>query len=122
MNFDTVPRIGLPRALPTGWRRTSRIGLGLACLATLAACASGPRDNITLIPADQIAQESSKDGQFTQPLKYKRTKPGCKGECPQIEVDSLVFPGVPILTKLVDHALAVMTGISADSPQPYATL
>ena len=103
-------------------RLTARAALTLACAAVLAACASGPRDNITLIPADQIAQESSKEGLFTQPLKYKRSKPDCKGECPQIEVDSLVFPGVPILTELVDHALAVMTGTGTEQPQPYSTI
>ena len=122
MNFNTASRKTLQLPLPAGWVRSSKIAVALACVATLAACASGPRDNISLIPAGQIAQESSKDGQFTQPLKYKRTKPGCKGECPQIEVDSLVFPGVPILTQLVDHALAVMTGTSADTAQPYTTL
>ncbi|HUH87410.1 MAG TPA: RsiV family protein [Pusillimonas sp.] len=96
--------------------------MATACTLVLAACASGPRDNITLVPADKIEQESRKDGLFTQPLKYKLSKPGCKGECPQIEVDSLVFPGVAILTQLVDHALATMTGVSADHPQPYATI
>lgn len=99
-----------------------RAALAAACAAALAACASGPRDNITLIPAGQVAQESSKDGLFTQPLKYKQSKPGCKGQCPQIEVDSLVFPGVAILTELVDHALAVMTGVSPDQAQPYTTI
>lgn len=104
---------------PRSWLRAALVA---ACTAALAACASGPRDNITLIPADQIEQESSKDGLFTQPLKYKHTKPDCKGDCPQIEVDSLVFPGVSVLTELVDHALAVMTGVSADHPQPYSSI
>lgn len=99
-----------------------RTVLVAACTAALAACASGPRDNISLVPADQIAQESSKEGLFIQPLKYQHSKPGCKGQCPQIEVDSLVFPGIPILTQLVDHALAVMTGVSTDHPQPYGTI
>lgn len=99
-----------------------RAAMTLACTLVLAACASGPRDNITLIPAGKIEQESRKDGLFTQPLKYKTSKPGCKGECPRIEVDSLVFPGVTILTELVDHALATMTGLSTDRPQPYATI
>lgn len=99
-----------------------RVALVATCAATLAACASGPRDNITLVPADQIEQESRKDGLFTQPLKYTHTKPDCKGQCPEIQVDSLVFPGVGILTELVDHALAIMTGVSSDQPQPYDTL
>lgn len=122
MNPDIVSSFTHGRAPFSAWRLLPRTALLLACAAVLAACASGPRDNITLIPADQIAQESSKEGLFTQPLKYKHTKPGCKGECPNIEVDSLVFPGVPILTELVDHALTVMTGVGSDSPQPYATL
>jgi len=110
------------RTLRSTGARTSRVGMLLVLSAILAACASGPRDNITLIPADQIEQEASKDGLFTQPIKYKRSKPDCKGECPQIELDSLVFPGVPVLTELVDHALAVMTGVSTDHPQPYTTV
>jgi len=112
----------MPHMPPMPTRLPLRTAFVALCTAMLAACASGPRDNITLIPADQIAQESSKEGLFTQPLKYKHSKPDCKGECPQIEVDSLVFPGVPILTELVDHALAVMTGTSTDHPQPYDTI
>lgn len=108
--------------MPITPRLPLRAALVAACAAVLAACASAPRDDITLVPAGQIAQESSKEGLFTQPLKYKHSKPGCKGECPRIEVDSLVFPGVPILTELVDHALAVMTGVGTEQPQPYDTL
>lgn len=93
---------------------------GLAVLLT--ACASGPRDNISLIPADQTADQTSKEGVFTQPVKWERKKPECSGECPTIKVDSIVFPGIPKLTQLVDHALAVMTGVSADRPQPYDSL
>jgi len=103
-------------------RHLTRLAAPLAACALLAACASGPKDNISLIPADQTAQETRRDGLFTQPLKWRRSKPGCEGQCPQIQVDSLVFPGVPILTQLVDHALAVMTGIGARQPQPYDTI
>lgn len=117
-----APRNAAGKAPPSAGIRRSRIGMMLVLSTVLAACASGPRDNITLIPAGQIEQESSKDGLFTQPIKYKHSKPDCKGECPQIEVDSLVFPGVPILTELVDHALAVMTGVGTDHPQPYTTI
>src|SRR5690606_27447848 len=87
----------------------------------LTACASGPTDNISRIPV-QTADQTSKDGLFTQSIKTKRTKPDCQGECPTLEVDSLVFPGVPILTELVDHALAMMTGVSDSSTPPYATI
>ncbi len=103
-------------------RRAGKLALATLAGALLVACASGPRDTISLIPAEQIAQESAKDGVFTQPLKWTHIKPGCQGECPQIEVDSLVFPGIPILTELVDHALATMTGTSPDSPHPYDTI
>ncbi len=90
-------------------------------VVALAGCASGPSDTISLIP-QQVSEETSKDGVFTQPIKWERTKPGCKGDCPTIQVDSLVFPGNPKLTQLVDHALAVMTGVSEDRVQPYTTI
>lgn len=97
-------------------------GLAVAGLALLlVACASGPRDNISLIPGDQIAAQTSKEGVFTQPVKWERKKPGCSGQCPSIKVDSIVFPGIPKLTELVDHALAVMTGVG-NKQQPYDTL
>lgn len=102
--------------------RTLRPGLALAILAMLAACASGPSSNISLIPADQIAAQTSKDGLFTQAVKWEHTKPGCKGECPTLKLDSLIFPGVPKLTELVDHALAVMTGVSTTRIHPYDTV
>src|SRR3546814_18666045 len=51
-----------------------------------------------------------------------REKPGCQGQCPTVKLDSIVFPGVPILTKLVDHALAVMTGIGNSDVHPYGTI
>src|SRR5690554_1780428 len=94
----------------------------LALSLIISACATGPKDHISLIPADQVVEQTSKDGLFTQPLKWERQKPGCKGECPQLEVDSIVFPGVSILTELIDHALAVMTGVGDGRPQPYTTI
>src|SRR5690606_825671 len=110
------------QSLQPAARRASCISILLALSAVLAACAGGPRDNITLIPADQIEQERSKDGLFTQPIKYKHSKPDCNGECPQTEVDSLFLPALPILTVLVDHAMAVMSRDSTDQPQPYDTI
>lgn len=95
---------------------------GVMVSLLLAGCASGPADNISLIPGDQVATQTAKDGLFTQPVEWKKTKPGCDGNCPSIEVKSLAFPGVPILTRLVDHALAIMTGVSATSAPPYTTL
>ena len=99
-----------------------RLALLAGLSALLTACASGPKDNISLIPADQIAAQTSKEGLFTQPVQWEREKPGCKGECPTLKVDSIVFPGVNKLSELVDHALAVMTGVSTSQPQPYDTI
>lgn len=90
-------------------------------LSLLAACASTPSSDISLIPT-QTDAVSSKDGLFVQPVKWSRSKPGCKGECPELSVDSIVFPGVPRLTELVDHALAMMTGVGDERVPPYATI
>lgn len=101
--------------------RAARGAAAIAFSALLAACASGPKDNISLIPA-QTAEQTSKDGLFTQPVKWERSKPGCKGECPKLELDSLVFPGVPRLTELIDHALATMTEVAGNTAPPYSTI
>lgn len=87
----------------------------------LAACASGPSDNLSLV-GNEINQESSKSGSFTQPLKIDQYKPGCSGECPKFVVDSLIFPGKPKLSKLVDYALTEMTWIDKKKPAPYLNL
>jgi hypothetical protein len=102
--------------------RLARPALAATIALALAACASGPPDNISLIPNDQIASQTSKDGLFTQPIKWSHEKPGCEGDCPTIKLDSIVFPGVPRLSELIDHALAVMTGVSDTHPQPYDTI
>lgn len=86
----------------------------------LAACASKPAD-ISLIPT-QTDAITSQDGLFVQPVKWSRAKAGCKGECPRIEVDSIVFPGVSRLSELVDHALAMMTGVGDERLPPYSTI
>jgi hypothetical protein len=101
--------------------RGGRGALLLSVAVLLSACASGPSDNISLIPA-QTAEQTSKDGLFTQPLKWKHVKPGCKGDCPSLELDSLVFPGQTRLTQLIDHALATMTDIAGNAALPYATV
>ncbi len=101
-------------------RPVYRLSLIIAAGSLLAACASQPSD-ISLIPS-QIGQETSKEGAFTQPIKWERSKPGCKGECPTIKVDSLVFPGNARLTSVVDHGLAYMTGVGDSSAPPYATI
>lgn len=93
----------------------------LASLIALSGCASSPSGDISLIPA-QTDAISSKDGLFVQPQAWKHSKPGCKGECPSVSLNSLVFPGEPRLTELVDHALAMLTGQGGDGIPPYATV
>lgn len=93
----------------------------LAAALFLAGCATGPKSDITLIP-DATDQVSSRDGLFAQQNQWKRSKPGCNGECPTLEVNTLVFAGNPELTRLVDHALAVMTGVDSDRPPAYDTI
>jgi len=102
--------------------RLLRLATLTGAALVLAACASSPPSNISLIPATKTDEQTSKEGLFTQPLKWDRKKPGCSGECPEIKVDSLVFPGNPKLTELIDHALAVMTGVGSGGPRPYDTL
>ena len=93
----------------------------LACVLALAGCASGPQDNLSLVPA-QLDQQTRQDGLFTQPVKWTREQPGCSGECPTLTVDSLAFPGHPRLTTLIDHALAAMTWVDTQTTAPYDTL
>lgn len=102
-------------------RPTQRLALMAASVLVLSACASGPSPNISLIPTE-IAEQTSKDGLFTQAVKWEHKKPGCKGECPSIQLDSIVFPGIARLTELVDHALAVMTGIGHGEQPSYNTI
>lgn len=94
----------------------------VGALFILAGCASSPSPNITLVPANQVVSQTEKDGLFTQPVKYQRTKPDCRGDCPKLTVDSLVFPGHAKLGELVDHALATMTGLNAGQPPAYDTI
>ena len=101
-----------------GWRPLVAMG----SILVLAGCASGPSSNITLIPANQVVSQTERSGVFTQPEKFKRTKPGCRGDCPKITLDSLVFPGNEKLTELVDHALSMMTGLDAGTLPPYTTI
>lgn len=97
-----------------------RLALLALSAALLAGCASKPA-NITLIP-DATDQLSSRDGLFAQQAKWKRAKPGCQGECPTLEVDTLVFAGNPELTRLVDHALATMTGVDETQTPRHADI
>lgn len=107
--------------LPLLSHRFLRASFAFAFVGLLAACASKPSADISLIPTATDAL-TSQDGLFVQPVKWSRTKKGCKGECPKMSVDSLVFPGVPRLTELVDHALAMMTGTGDERVPPYSSI
>lgn len=80
--------------------------------AALAGCAN--TDQQSRIPSftDEV---TSADGVFSQPVKWSKKQPDCKGQCASLSVDSLVFPGNRDLTELVDTALATMTGMG-DGP------
>lgn len=106
----------LSEIVPALYRGFAITGL----VALLAACASKPAD-ISLIPTETDTV-TSQDGLFVQPVKWSRTRDGCKGECAKLSVDSLVFPGVPMLTELVDHALAMMTGMGDERLPPYTSI
>nr|WP_233154703.1 RsiV family protein [Candidimonas nitroreducens] len=111
-----------PMAATASRARPGRWLLALAAVGVLAGCGGGPAQNISLIPGNQIEAQSRRDGLFVQPVKWQHTKPGCQGECPSIKLESLVFPSVPRLTQLVDHALAMMTGVNAKRIPPYSTV
>lgn len=100
--------------------RPTRLLIAPLAALTLAACSSTPKSDISLIPT-QTQDQTQKDGVFTQPLNYQHVKPGCTGECPRLEVKSLIFPGNSALTALVDQSLAQMT-ILADRQPGYRTL
>ncbi len=98
-----------------------RLALAAGAAGLLTACASGPSPNISLIPAE-TAEQTSKEGLFVQAVKWEHKKPGCEGDCPTVKLDSVVFPGITRLTALVDHALALMTGIGNSQAPAYATV
>ncbi|MNK54077.1 hypothetical protein D3C87_730510 [compost metagenome] len=95
-----------------------------AALLALAGCGSTPPSNITLAaPASQASATPETVGDLsTERIKWASGKPGCEGDCPRIEIDSVAFPGIPKLTALVDHVLAYMTGTDANRRGPYDTL
>lgn len=84
----------------------------------LAGCASGPSKDISLIPT-KTDQVTSTEGAFVQKVKWTHTKPDCSGDCPVLELDSLVFPGNNVLTNLIDNTLAAMTYTEDDANIPY---
>ncbi|HEX7388258.1 MAG TPA: RsiV family protein [Castellaniella sp.] len=92
-----------------------------AAATLLAACASGPTADLSLVP-NAVNSQTQKVGLFTQPVRWTQKQPGCEGECPTMVVDSLAFPGHPKLTTLVDHALALMTWLDDSRSPPYDTI
>ena len=96
-----------------------------AWLLALAGCAGSPPDTISLagtqatVPA---VPPATGGGLATEAVKWKRSKPGCTGQCPTLEVDSVRFPGDQALTALVERAMVELTGLDPDRPRPYATV
>lgn len=116
--YATLLKQGRPWAARMA-RRT--VGGMLACaLALLAACGSSPPADISLASPNAPAADAG--DVKVESVKWTRTKPGCSGECPRIEVDSVAFPGIPKLTALVDHVLAYMTGLDRNRRGQYETL
>ncbi len=110
------------------FRFSARIVAPLA-LGLLAACSTPADRNITLAGADATSAESEpsavqRDSHdvAVRPIKYVRQKPGCSGNCPRIEVDSIAIESAPKLTQLIDHALAYMTGVDPDRSGSYRSI
>src|SRR5690606_36139764 len=101
-------------------RATARFVLS-ACLAALLAACATQSPAPSRIP-NQTADITWKDGLFSQPLILEHTRPGCRGECPTLKVQSLIFPGVPELTSLIDRTLAGMTPVAGETQPSYQTM
>jgi len=93
----------------------------MAIVALVAGCASQPSGSISRIPATTDA-EASQSGLFMQTDEWEHSKPGCKGECPRLHAKTLIFAGNNKLTELIDHGLAMMTGIGEERVPPYQTI
>lgn len=83
-----------------------RLGFITAATVLLAACAT-PASDTSVIP-NQTGELTAQKGVFTQPIHIKSTQPGCKGQCAQLQVNSLVFPGRPELSQFVDQQLTTL--------------
>lgn len=108
---------------PRASRGLSAAVLGTVLLA-LVGCGSSPPANIALDSptAASTATPEKVGGLSTERIKWASNKPGCQGDCPRIEIDSVAFADIPKLSALVDHALAYMTGTDANRRVPYQTL
>ncbi|MCD0502385.1 RsiV family protein [Bordetella petrii] len=109
---------------PAHLSRHARAWTAGAALALLAGCASSPSDTISL--PSSTPQPTTTEAQVgdveVEKIQWQGAKPGCEGQCPRIEIDSVGFPGIPKLTELIDHVLAYMTGVDPNRPRPYATI
>jgi hypothetical protein len=103
-------------------RRPLRAIAVLGCAALLGACGSSPPADISLPSARGGAKAADAGDVRVESIKWSRAKPGCKGDCPRIDVDSVAFPGIPRLTALVDHVLSYMTGVDRNRRGAYETL
>lgn len=99
---------------------TTCFSLIVSCAILLTACAS-PSQQVSIIPT-KTADITRKEGVFTQPLAEQKVKPGCKGECPTLQVDSLIFPGNKPLTDYVDQQLAQMAQLNNENSSSYANV
>lgn len=109
---------------PINNHRAWRVSFVAAALM-LAACGSAPPSNITLAPEPSVetVAASEKIGDVTiDRIQWKASKPGCKGDCPRIEIDSIAFPDIPKLSQWIDHLLSDMTGVDGNFQPPYSTL
>jgi len=107
------------RIAPGGHTRLGRASLAAAVLLLTAACGSSPPDTISL-PASGATADI--DSVRTESIQRDLHKPGCKGECPTLHIESVAFPDIPALTQAVDHALASMTGVDAHLQGNYRNI
>lgn len=125
--FASFPLVGRLPSFGLPMRRAVQ-GVAIATAVLLAGCGSSPKDTISL--ANQKTPSSASSGVSagtpgdagSVSVKWSRTKPGCTGQCPTIDIDSVAFPGEPKLTELVDHVLAFMTGVDRQQNLPYDTV
>lgn len=114
---DTAAHAATPRSAAPALRCVAAVAL----FALLAACGTTTPETITLPSARGPAATNTGDLRVDK-VKWDRTQPGCKNNCPRVVVDSVAFPGIPKLTELVDHVLAYMTGTDENMRNPYDTL
>lgn len=98
------------------------LSFSLASVLLLSACGTSTPSSISLPSASAQAAADAGQALRSEPVRWKRDKPGCKRDCPRIEVDSLAFPEDEKLTVLVDHALATMTGLESNVRPTYLSI